>query len=85
MLKVYHSIYYLTREHLEMTIFSQSPRDRVLWELVSHNGRMRMRSLHRAVDIELADLNIVLADLEKEGWIRRTVRKNVELISLLDW
>ena len=44
-----------------------------------------MRSLHRAVDIELADLNIVLADLEKEGWIRRTVRKNVELISLLDW
>jgi len=68
-----------------MTSLSQSPRDRILWELVSHNGRMRMKSLHHAVDIELADLNIVLADLEKEGWIRRTVRKNEELISLLDW
>jgi hypothetical protein len=38
--------------------------------------------LHRDVGIKLADLDIILADLEKESRIRRTNGRHGDLMSL---
>ena len=40
--------------------------------------------LRRVVGIKQADLDIILADLEREGRIKRAVGKHGELISLKD-
>jgi DNA-binding MarR family transcriptional regulator len=69
---------------LEMKRTYQSPRDGVSWELVNHGGKMTRSSLCRDVGIKQADLDIILADLEREGRIKRTVGKHGELISLKD-
>jgi DNA-binding MarR family transcriptional regulator len=62
--------------------FSQSPRDRIPWILANHGGKMTRSSVRRHVGIKQADLDIILADLEQEGRIKRTVGKHGELISL---
>ena len=63
---------------------TQSPRDRILWILANHGGKMIRSSLRRDVGIKQADLDIILADLEREGRIKRAVGKHGELISLED-
>jgi DNA-binding MarR family transcriptional regulator len=65
-----------------MTSSSQSPRDRVLWILANKGGKITRSSLRRDAEIKLADLDIILAYLEKEGRIKRTVGEHGELISL---
>jgi len=63
---------------------TQSPRDRILWILANHGSKMIRSSLRRDVGIKQADLDIILADLEREGRIKRTVGKHGGLISLKD-
>jgi DNA-binding MarR family transcriptional regulator len=61
----------------------QSTHDRVLWELASH-GKMTKGILRQRIGLKQADLDIILADLEREGRIRKTIGKHGELISLRD-
>jgi DNA-binding HxlR family transcriptional regulator len=60
----------------------QSPHDSVLWELANHDGKMTRSSFRRDVGIKQANLDIILADLEREGRIIRTIGKHGELIAL---
>jgi DNA-binding HxlR family transcriptional regulator len=69
---------------LEMKRSSQSPHDSVLWELANHGDKMTRSSLRRDVGIRQADLDVILAELEKEGRIIRTIGKHGELISVKD-
>jgi hypothetical protein len=62
---------------LEMKCTSQSPHDSLLWELANHGGKMTRSSLRRDVGIKLADLDIILADLEREGRIKRLLASMV--------
>lgn len=55
---------------LEMTSLSQSPRDRVLWTLAAHGGKMEQSRLRRCMGVEYALLNPILDELMKEGKIR---------------
>jgi DNA-binding MarR family transcriptional regulator len=59
----------------------QSTHDRVLWELASH-GKMTKGILRQRIGLKQADLDIILADLEREGRIRRTIDKHGESILL---
>jgi len=59
----------------------QSTHDRVLWDLASH-GKMTRGLLRQHIGLKQADLDIILADLEREGRIKRTTGKHGELISL---
>jgi DNA-binding MarR family transcriptional regulator len=67
---------------LEMKRFSQSPLDKVLWVLANHGGKMTASSLQLDLGIKQADLDVILANLEREGRIKRTIGKHGELISL---
>jgi len=50
----------------------QSPKDRILW-IHSNSGRKMERSrLRRCAGIKLADLNLILGELTKDGKIRIT-------------
>jgi hypothetical protein len=53
-----------------MTTHSQSPRDRVLWTLAAHGGKMEQSRLRRCMGVEYALLNPILDELMKEGKIR---------------
>jgi hypothetical protein len=53
-------------------ISSQSPRDRVLWILANSGGRMERSRLRRCAGIKLADLNLILSELARDGRIRIT-------------
>jgi hypothetical protein len=55
-----------------MTTSPQSPRDRVLWILANSGGKMERSRLRRCAGIKLADLNLILAELSREGRIRIT-------------
>ena len=55
-----------------MTSSSQSPRDRVLWILANSGGKMDRSRLRRCAGIKLADLNLILGELECEKRIRIT-------------
>jgi DNA-binding MarR family transcriptional regulator len=68
---------------LEMKRSSQSPDDSVLWELTCH-GKMTRGLLRQRIGMKQAELDIILADLEREGRIKRTIDKQGELISLKD-
>ena len=57
----------------------QSPRDRVLWILTNSGGKMDRSRLRRCAGIKLADLNLILGELAREG----RIRINGEVISLL--
>jgi len=61
----------------------QSTHDRVLWELARH-GKMTEGILRQRIGLKQADLDIILADLEREGRIRKNIGKHGELISLRD-
>jgi len=52
-----------------MTDPSQSPRDKVLWELATR-GRMKKKDLRRYTRLKLSELDPILEKLEKEGRIR---------------
>lgn len=51
---------------------SQNLRDRVLWILTNSGGRMDRSRLRRCAGMKLADLNLVLGELAREGRIRIT-------------
>ena len=48
---------------------SQSPRDKVLWELANH-GKMKKSDPRRHTKLNLSELEPILEELEKEGQIR---------------
>ena len=48
----------------------QSPRDRVLWILTNSGGKMDRSRLRRCAGIKLADLNLILGALAREGRLR---------------
>jgi predicted transcriptional regulator len=49
---------------------SQYPRDRVLWILIEHGGKMKRSRLRSKVAMRYAQLNPILDELVKEGRIR---------------
>jgi hypothetical protein len=52
-----------------MTSTPQSPGDRVLWILANSCGKIDRRRLRRCAGMKLADLNLILAELTREGRI----------------
>ncbi len=66
-----------------MTSFSQSPRDRILWTLAAHGGKMERSRLRRCMGVEDALLNPILEELAREGRIRIATGKDSDLISLI--
>ena len=58
---------------------SQSPRDRILWILTNSGGKMERSRLRRCAGMRLADLNLILGELAREGRIRITG----EMVSLI--
>ena len=67
---------------MEMTTLSQSPRDRILWLLANHAGKMERSRLRRRMGMRYAVLNPILDELAREGRIRITPGKHEDLISL---
>jgi hypothetical protein len=63
---------------------SQSPRDRILWILSNHGGKMVRDSLRAATGLRLATLNMLLDELAREGKINITPGKRGDMISLKD-
>ena len=59
----------------------QSPHDKVLWEL-ANKGKMTRSILCQHIGMKQVNLDIILADLEKDGRIIRTIGKHGGLISL---
>jgi len=57
----------------------QTPRDRILWILTNSGGKMDRSRLRRCAGIKLADLNMILGELEREKRIRITG----EVVSLI--
>jgi hypothetical protein len=53
-----------------MTDSTQAPRDRILWILSNHGGKMGRRRFRRCVGMRYATLDPALAELAKEGRIR---------------
>jgi hypothetical protein len=51
---------------------TQCTRDKILWELASHNGKLTRRVLRRRAGIKYADLDLSLEELDRDGKIRRT-------------
>jgi len=66
-----------------MTALSQSPRDRILWILAHHGGKMERSRLRARTGMRYALLNPLLEELVSEGRIKMTVGKHGELISLI--
>jgi hypothetical protein len=66
-----------------MTSFSQSPRDRILWILAGHGGKMERSKLRAATGMRYALLNPILDELMKEGRIRITVTLKRDIVSLI--
>jgi hypothetical protein len=53
-----------------MTSFSHSPRDRILWILAEHGGKMERSRSRAATGMRYALLNPILEELVREGKIR---------------
>ena len=49
---------------------SQSPRDRILWMLTNSGGKMERTRLRRCAGMKLADLDLILEEMAREGRIR---------------
>ena len=62
-----------------MTSFSQSPRDRILWLLANHDGKMERSRLRRCMGRRYALLNPILEELARKG----RNRIDGEIVSLL--
>jgi len=65
-----------------MTSLSQSPRDRILWTLAAHGGKMERSRLRRCMGVEYAALNPILDELAREDRIKIAVGKHGDFISL---
>jgi ribosomal protein S25 len=63
-------------EVLEMT---QSPRDKVLWELYN-SRKMKKSNLRQRTGLRLSELDSILEELEKEGRVRIETRNMVLII-----
>jgi DNA-binding IclR family transcriptional regulator len=63
---------------------SQSPHDRVLWELSNHGGSMTKSDLARRLQMRLNEHDVVLQLLEKTGKIKRTETKGKLVVGLRD-
>jgi hypothetical protein len=66
-----------------MTNLSQSPRDRILWTLAAHGGKMERSRLRRCMGVEYALLNPILEELARESRIKISVGKHGDLVSLI--
>jgi hypothetical protein len=58
---------------------SQTPRDRILWILSNSGSKMERSRLRRCAGMKMADLNIILGELVREGRIRITE----EMVSII--
>jgi len=67
-----------------MTTLSQSPRDRILWILANHGGKMERSRLRACTGMRYALLNPILEEQAREGRIKMTVNKHGDLMSLID-
>jgi DNA-binding MarR family transcriptional regulator len=54
---------------------SDSPRDRVLWELSSRGGKLSRSDLAKRAKLKQAELDKILDALELEGLVTRTLLK----------
>jgi hypothetical protein len=68
---------------LEMTSHSQPLRDRILWLLTNHGGKMERSRLRRRMGMRYAVLNPILDEMAREDRIRITAGKDGDLISLI--
>jgi predicted transcriptional regulator len=66
-----------------MTSLSQSPRDRVLWILAAHGGKMERSRLKRCTGMRYALLNPILEELVQEGRIKMTLGKDGDMVYLI--
>ena len=66
-----------------MTSFSHSPRDRILWILTEHGGKMERSRLRRRMGMRYALLNPILDELMKEGRIKIIAGKDGDMVSLI--
>jgi hypothetical protein len=55
---------------LEMTSYSQSPRDRILWILNNSNGKMERSQLRRRMAMKYVDLDPILKELARKDRIK---------------
>jgi predicted transcriptional regulator len=66
-----------------MTSSSQSSRDRILWILANHDGKMERSRLRRRMAMRYALLNPILEELAREGRIKMTFGKQGDVVSLI--
>ena len=66
-----------------MTSLSQSQRDRILWILANHAGKMERSRLRACTGMRYVMLNPILDELVREGRIRITVGKQGDIVSLI--
>jgi hypothetical protein len=66
----------------KITSFSHSPRDRVLWTLTNNGRKMERSRLRARTGMRYELLNPILEELAREGRIKITSGKRVDLISL---
>ena len=57
-----------------------TPRDRVLWELACHGGKLKKSDLRRRTRLKLSELEPILEELARDGKIRIDSRNIVSLI-----
>jgi len=58
---------------------TQSPRDKVLWELYN-SRKMKKSNLRQRTGLRLSELDSILEELEKEGRVRIETRNMVLII-----
>jgi hypothetical protein len=68
----------------EVTSFSQSLRDRILWILANNGGKMERSRLRAHTGMRYALLNPILEELAREGRIKIATEKQGDLISLIE-
>ena len=56
-----------------MTSLSRSPRDRILWILANHYGKLEQSGLRARTGMRYALLNPILEEMAREGKIKMTV------------
>ena len=66
-----------------MTSLSQYPRDRILWLLANHDGKMERSGLRRRMGMRYALINPILEELVKEGRIKISPMKYGDVVSLI--
>jgi len=59
---------------------SQSPHDKILWALSEHDRKMKRSELRRRTGLRIQEINPILEELEREGWIRIDSKDIISLI-----